>query len=78
MLSVILILLPIIALLVGLFLLLRPQESLEIQRIFYQRINWRIEPISIKREIRNTKAMGLFLICLSIVTVTYIIIDTFK
>jgi len=34
------------------------------QRRFYLLINWRIEPVSMEKEIRNTRWMGLFLIAL--------------
>jgi len=47
---------------IGLFLFFRPALAIELQKKFYAKINWRIEPISLKKEIRNTKIMGLFLI----------------
>ena len=53
-----------ICLLVGLFLLVKPKAAIELQRRFYEKINWRIEPISISKEIRNTRLMGLFLLIL--------------
>ncbi|MDD5253071.1 MAG: hypothetical protein WC416_03610 [Candidatus Omnitrophota bacterium] len=40
----------------------KPGAVIEFQRKFYEKINWRIEPISMPREVRNTKLMGLFLI----------------
>lgn len=46
----------------GLFLMLRPRDAIEMQRRFYEKINWRIEPISMSREIRNTRIMGLLLL----------------
>ena len=45
----------------GIFLFIKPVEAIEIQRKFYARINWKIEPISMEREIRNTRFMGLAL-----------------
>lgn len=45
---------------VGLFLFMNPSSAIEIQRKFYEMINWRIEPISMEKEIRSTKFMGLF------------------
>ena len=56
---------------VGLFLFLRPTESLEIQRRFYLRINWRIEPVDMEKELRNTKAMGALLIASAICVSIY-------
>ena len=46
---------------IGLFVFLRPQATIEIQRKFYEKINWRMEPISMPKEIKNTKLMGFFL-----------------
>jgi hypothetical protein len=47
---------------VGIFIYTRPKQMFEIQRRFYELINWKIEPISIEKEIRSTRWMGLFLI----------------
>lgn len=49
---------------IGIFLILNPALAIEIQRRFYARINWKIEPISMKKEIRNTRIMGCLLIIL--------------
>lgn len=63
-----------ISILIGLFLFLNPALAIEIQKKFYARINWRIEPISIPKEIRNTKIMGLFLIISSLLAMGYALI----
>jgi len=63
-----------ISILIGLFLFLNPALAIEIQKKFYARINWRIEPISIPKEIRNTKIMGLFLIILGLLAMGYALI----
>lgn len=52
----------IFTLFLGLFIYLKPEQTIEIQRRFYEKINWRVEPISMTKEVRNTKAMGLLLI----------------
>ena len=64
MLAVILIL---ASLVFGLFLLFKPSSAIEIQRRFYEKINWRIEPVSMAGEIRNTRIMGVFVAVFSIV-----------
>ena len=46
----------------GFFIYLKPSLTIDIQKKFYEKINWRIEPISLAKEIRNTRLMGLFLI----------------
>jgi len=69
----ILILLSFIAIIIGFVLFLNPAFAIEIQRRFYEKINWRIEPISMPKEIRNTKIMGLFLIVVGLLTVVSIL-----
>jgi hypothetical protein len=56
---------------IGLFVFFKPELTIEIQRRFYEKINWRIEPISMPKEIRNTKTMGIFLAVVSIATMIY-------
>ena len=51
----------VISLALGFYLVKRPLEAIELQRKFYEKINWRIEPISLQKEIRNTRIMGIFL-----------------
>ena len=54
----------ILAILVGLGLLLCPQKAIKMQEEFYRHINWNIAPISLDKEIRNTRIMGVIcLIC---------------
>lgn len=72
--SLILILIFIISISIGLFLFLNPALAIKIQKKFYEKINWRIEPISMQRELRNIKVMGLFLIAMTLLTIAYVII----
>jgi hypothetical protein len=53
----------------GVWLFARPAHAIEMQRRFYARINWKIEPLSMEKELRNTKVMGIILIAASILTV---------
>jgi hypothetical protein len=62
------ILLPLISLFVGLFIFLKPTLIIEMQRKFYEKINWKIEPISMSKEIRNTRLMGMLLIVITLLT----------
>jgi len=59
---------------IGFFLCYKPYLSIEIQKKFYEKINWRIEPISMQKEIRNTRIMGLFLIIATLLAIAYVII----
>jgi len=54
--------------LAGLFFIIKPELAIEIQRRFYAKINWKIEPISKPKEIRNTRIMGYFLLLVLVVT----------
>jgi hypothetical protein len=74
--SPILFLIMIISIICGWFLFFRPARAIEIQRRFYARINWRIEPISIPKEIRNTRLMGFFLILLAFLTLALSLIKS--
>lgn len=55
----------------GFFIYRFPLKAFEIQKKFYALINWRIEPISLEKEIRNTKGMGLFLMAVVLAAVCY-------
>ena len=59
-------LISVISISLGFFLFLNPALTIEIQKKFYEKINWRIEPISMQKEIRNTKIMGLFLVVITL------------
>lgn len=61
------------AIVVGLAMFLAPGAIIEFQRKFYEKINWRVEPISMPKEIRNTKLMGLFLVFATFLAVVYIL-----
>lgn len=65
------ILISVIGIIIGLFIFFKPELTIEIQRKFYEKINWRIEPISMPKEIINTKIMGIILVAVAIVTITY-------
>jgi hypothetical protein len=69
--SLILTLISVTGIIIGLFVFFKPGLTIEIQRKFYEKLNWRIEPVSMPKEIRNTKIMGLFLVAVSIATMIY-------
>ncbi|MFH1360788.1 MAG: hypothetical protein ABIJ41_07150 [Candidatus Omnitrophota bacterium] len=65
--TIFIVILSVVSLSLGLFIIFRPLRVFEIQKRFYALINWRIEPISLPKEIRNTKFMGLFLVVFVVV-----------
>jgi len=56
----------------GLFVYFNPLKTINIQKKFYELINWRIEPISVSKEIRNTRIMGAMLVLLAVFSLIYI------
>jgi len=68
-----LMLISIFSLTFGVFLVLKPTAAFELQRRFYEKINWKIEPISMDKEIRNTKGMGIFLLVFVDIVLIYVL-----
>ena len=58
-----------LGIIVGAFLHLKAALAIEMQRKFYLSINWRIEPVSMEKELKNTKIMGRIMVFISILTV---------
>lgn len=57
---------------IGAALIINPGLAIEIQKRFYAKINWRMEPISLEKELRNTRIMGFILITLLLVTLFFL------
>jgi len=72
LLYLILILFSLVALLMSFFFIFKPEFVIELQRRFYAQINWKIEPISMQKELRNTRIMGFMLIILVLTTLLFI------
>ena len=70
------ILISVASIITGLFIFFNPERTFEIQKKFYARINWRIEPVSMQKEIRNTKIMGIFLVVIAAAAIIYSLINT--
>jgi hypothetical protein len=58
----------------GGFLIFKPSSAISFQKKFYEMINWRIEPISMSKELRNTRIMGVFLIVFNLLAAFYMLI----
>jgi len=46
----------------------KPKKTIDIQIALYRPFNWKIEPISMEKEIRNTRIMGLTVLILGIIS----------
>ena len=62
----------ILGMLVGLLVYFYPVSVMRIQVKFYEKINWRIEPISLQKEFDRTRNTGLYLVVLSVLSGIYI------
>jgi hypothetical protein len=62
------------ALALGIWYRRQPQRVIEIQKTVYRLFNWNLEPISMTKEIRNTRIMGTAVMILVVVTLIYIIL----
>ncbi len=71
-LSPITILFAVVSIIIGLLVFAEASSVIKAQIKFYKKINWRIAPVSMKKEIRNTKIIGLFLFVIGVVTIIYI------
>ena len=52
----------------------KPKKTIDIQIAIYRPFNWKIEPISMEKEIRNTRIMGLVVLILGILSISYILL----
>ncbi len=52
----------ILSLILGILIYQFPLQVIRLQQQFYACINWRMEPISMDKEILNTRLMGCFLL----------------
>lgn len=62
-----------LALLTGIICLTNPGLAIKIQQRFYEKINWRIEPINLNLELRNTRIMGLINLILAMLIIIQLI-----
>ncbi len=65
----------IMAMALGVWYLRQPQRVIETQKAVYRLFNWNLEPISMTKEIRNTRIMGAAVIILGIITMIYIMLE---
>ncbi len=64
----------VIAIIFGTLLAWKPKKTIDIQIALYRPFNWKIEPISMEKEIRNTRIMGLSVFALGAASLIYILI----
>lgn len=52
----------------------RPKKTIDIQIALYRPFNWKIEPVSMEKEIRNTRIMGLALLIAGVAALAYVLL----
>lgn len=57
---------------VGVFIFFRSAQVIALQIQFYEKINWRIFPVSMPKELKNTRYMGMFLVVFCSLASVYI------
>ena len=57
-----------VAILFGALIAWKPRKVIDLQTALYRPFNWKLEPISMEKEIRNTRLMGLMLAIIGIVS----------
>lgn len=58
---------------VGLVLFLKPLTAISLQEKFYARINWSLKPISVEKEVKSTKLMGLLVILITLMLLSMMV-----
>ncbi len=64
----------VIAIVFGALIAWKPKKTIDIQIALYRPFNWKLEPISMEKEIRNTRIMGLTVLVLGILSLIYILL----
>ncbi len=62
-----------LSLVLGAFLVGRPKQTIKRQIELYRCINWKMEPISWDKEIRNTRLMGAVAIFCGVLTFVLVV-----
>ena len=64
----------VIAIVFGALVAWKPKKTIDIQIALYRPFNWKLEPISMEKEIRNTRIMGLAVLIPGILSLIYILL----
>ena len=57
-----------IAIIVGTLIAWKPGKAIDLLIAFYRLMNWKMEPISMEKEVRNTRIMGAILLTAGILS----------
>ena len=65
----------VIAIVFGALVAWKPKKTIDIQIALYRPFNWELEPISMEKEIRNTRIMGMTLLIAGVLALVYIVLN---
>jgi hypothetical protein len=63
----------VIATIFGALVAWKPKKTIDIQIALYRPFNWKLEPISMEKEIKNTRIMGLIVLILGTLLLIYLV-----
>jgi len=66
------VILSVFALLMGIMLIIVPRKVIDLQIALYRPFNWKLEPISMEKEIRNTRIMGWTLVLFCAISIAFL------
>lgn len=64
----------VIGMIFGALITWKPKKAIDIQIALYKPFNWKLEPIDMDKEIRNTRIMGMTVLILTVISLVYILI----
>ena len=64
----------VIAILFGALLAWKPKKVIDAQTAIYRPFNWKLEPISMEKEIKNTRIMGMSVLVTGVIVLVLIML----
>jgi amino acid permease len=65
----------VLAIIFGVLIACKPRKTIDIQAALYRPFNWRLEPIDMQKEIRNTRIMGLVVAIMGIIALACVLLS---
>ena len=59
----------------GILLMWKPRKVIDIQIAMYRPFNWELKPISMEREVKNTRIMGIELLIIAVCAAILVIVQ---
>ena len=59
----------------GVLIAWKSKKIIEIQTAIYRPFNWKLEPVSMEKGIRNTRIMGLIVLIAGVLALVYVVLS---